>query len=477
MAKCDLSIELEDPNRVYRDGDTIRGKVHVMSTANVNCKKLEVSSGWQTHGRGNKASGTTESLTLYQGEWQPDQTHSYPFELRVSSWPPSYHGHYINIDHYVSARAYVPWSFDPKAESEFIVRPTSPDAPLLSKQNKSTFEAGCFVGGIILAILGAFVAVFVFFMMSEPLVGLIIGLITLPLATFAVIKWILPRWLLGKVEVDLKQERISPGETIVASLALQPKRQVPVNCIVAELIGEEVCVSGSGSNRTTHRHKFFNRLEELQPTSVLRAGERKEFDLQFPVPDDVPYSFDLSDNDLRWTLELRVDIPRWPDWKHILKLQIVPGGNEPDPTPARSWDDDDQDNAEPIMPQASDRGESSGAELSFSEAAEHLRDAKSASDEDQIDLLVQALQGIDFDIQAVIERRLLYSGPDDPKVYPDGYAVWATSQAPRLGLVLFVPHQSGDDFEHTGRDPLSFRGRVIGWDHQHDRLQIQVLEK
>lgn len=477
MAKCDLSIELEEPNRVYRDGETIRGKVHVMSTSNVNCKKLEVSSGWQTHGRGNKASGTTESLTVYQGEWHPDQTHTYPFELRVASWPPSYHGHYINIDHYVSARAYVPWSFDPKAETEFIVRPTSPDAPLLGKQNKNTYEAGCVAAGIIMAIVGAMFAVFAFFMVSEPMVGLIIGLITLPLGAFAFIKWVLPRWLLGKVEVDLKQERISPGDTIEASLALQPKRQVPINCIVAEMIGEEVCVSGSGSNRTTHRHKFFNRLEELEPAGVLRAGERKEFDLQFPVPDDVPYSFDLSDNDLRWTLELRVDIPRWPDWKHVLKLQIVPSGNEPEPTPTAATDDYDADNAEPVMPQASSSVQSGGGELSFAEAAQHLRDAKSASDEEQIDLLVEAIQGIDFDIRAIVERRLLYSGPDDPKVYPDGYAVWATAQDPRLGLVLFVPHQSGDDFEQAGRDPLTFRGRIIGWDHQHDRLQIQVLEK
>ncbi len=69
MAKCDLSIELDDPQAAHPGGGTISGVVRVRVDADVKCKGLEVHSGWRTHGRGNVASEQVGSVILFSGEW------------------------------------------------------------------------------------------------------------------------------------------------------------------------------------------------------------------------------------------------------------------------------------------------------------------------------------------------------------------------------------------------------------------------
>jgi hypothetical protein len=470
MAKCDLSIDLDEPDRVYRPGETVTGTLHVLVDADVRCKGLEIQSGWRTHGRGNVARGTTETVTLFSGEWTAGQRESYRFELSVADWPPSYHGNYINVDHYVDARAKIPWAFDPKASAEFVMRPTSP--PQTDGDQQVTEIRGCFgtaiAGFILIAILMAFGAVTIG-LAANPWIALVFAAIAAPIVLFLVGKFLLPRWLLGNVEAELQTPQVAPGGKVRAKLAFRPKRRVTINRITAELTGSEVCISGSGSNRTTHRNKFFSDVHVLQEAATLRANERQDFEFEFPVPDDVPYSFDLNDNDLNWTVELRVDIPRWPDWTKSLKLQVYPdGGESADSSGRHRVAEADADPGWQNEPPSEDS-------ITFAETAAHLWSVR--EDDEQVDLLVDAVTGLTFDIDTQIERRLLYSGPEDPDVYPDGYAVWARYIDPPLPLALYVPHELGDEFEQAGSDNWTVRGTIIGWDRRHGRLQIKVLPR
>ena len=115
MAKCDLAIELEDPERIYRGGDQIRGTVVVWTDKAVNCSDLVVEANWETHGRGNVTKGEPNRESVFRGEWQPGE-HRYDFQVELARWPPTYHGNYLNVDHYIRARAKIPWSFDPQDE-------------------------------------------------------------------------------------------------------------------------------------------------------------------------------------------------------------------------------------------------------------------------------------------------------------------------------------------------------------------------
>ena len=120
MSKCDLSIELDNPDQLYKTGDSVRCTIHVSVDKTVNCDGLTITNMWQTHGKGNQDSGTIATEELFRGEWQPGE-YSYSCLFEIKEGPLTYRGHYINIDRYIKVRADIPWAIDPKTEIEYIV--------------------------------------------------------------------------------------------------------------------------------------------------------------------------------------------------------------------------------------------------------------------------------------------------------------------------------------------------------------------
>ncbi|OYP38186.1 hypothetical protein [Rhodopirellula sp. MGV] len=477
MPKCDLSIELDEPERIYRTGDKVRGTVSVETDDSVKCKGLTVTSGWRTHGRGNVAKGTAETATVFAGLWEAGQRESYRFELEVADWPPTYYGNYVNVEHFIDARVKIPWAFDPKASHEFTVRPLQAPA---AAYDGSREPSGCFVKAFIAFVVIGMVWVFVGALaafIAIPWVGTVIALVAIPLTLLIAAKTVLPMLMLGKVHSELVDDFVTPGENAKVKLSFQPRRNVSINQISATLTGAEVCVSGSGSNRTTHRHQFFESKHELLSETTLQAGNRREFDLAIPIPGDAPYSFDLSDNDLKWTIKLHIDLPRWPDWSRELNVHVLPNGSvAPDLDPRLDPLTSDLDTDESALHESEvvAAAPPTDGEITFAETATHLW--QSRHNESQVDLLVEAVLGMTFDMSVFVERRLLYSGREDPHVYPNGYAVWARHDNPPLPLVLYVPHELADEFEQAGRDKWPIRGTVVGWDREHDRLQVKVID-
>lgn len=462
MAKCDLTIELDDPEAVHLGGGTITGVVRVNVDANVKCNGLVVTSGWTTHGRGNVASGEVAVETLFQGEWQAGQTEEYRFELPIDDWPPSYHGHYLNIDHYVGASVNIPWAFDPKTSQQFLMQPTCGADGIVNHSVVAQASAALKIIGIVMLIgsllfagmvisqVGAFGLLFLLF----PMAGML----------FWFIRVFLPKYLLGDVQCQFSSEQASPGESVTGELIIQPRRSVSINAITMNFEACEECVSGSGSNRKTHKKMFFEKLETLQEATTLTPAKEHRFPFSIELPEDSPYSIDLADNDLIWKATLRVDIPRWPDWVKTIPLQVVPSGKKSLPKTAQQRPNSDATAQEEVA--------SAPSGITFTETAKHLLSVQ--GDREQLAVLVEAVSGLTFDIEVIVERRLLYSGSDDPHVYKDGYAVWAHCTDPELPMVLYVPHQLADEFEHMGNDVCRGRGTIVGWDSLHERLQVKL---
>jgi hypothetical protein len=464
MAKCDLSIELDDPKTVHQGGGKISGVVRVVVDADVKCTGLEVTSGWKTHGRGNVASDDAGKATLFTGEWRAGENAEYRFELPIADWPPTYHGHYLNIDHYVAARARVPWGFDPKAATPFIMRPScGPEGATVPKKvTEVKGILGCIVGIVILGFVGGILAAIV---AAGPFS---LFFLLLPLGGFGFwfFRVFLPKYLLGEVQYQLSPETVSPGDSVTGELTIRPRKNVPINCVTLHFQAREQCVSGSGSNRTTHKNVFFEKLETLQEATTLRSGNEHRFPLSVKLPEDAPHSVDLDDNDLIWSATLRVDIPRWPDWVKEIPLLVVPSGK-----PVEIQASEPEQFSPPAVTASKQVGPTDGG-ITFAETASHLWGLR--DDREQVETLVEAVSGLTFNLEAVIQRRLLYGGDDDPHVYKDGYAVWARFTDPKLPLVLYVPHELADEFEQAGREVWTGRGTVVGWDSLHGRLQIKL---
>ena len=459
MSKPKLSIELADPDRVYRDGDTVTGIVRVEIDKDVMCSGLVIESVWRTHGRGNVNTGPGQSVTAFQGQWRAGERLEYPFELRVADWPPSYHGHYLNVDHYVDARAKIAWAFDPKASAAFVMRPTTPE----SHQSKSAMQINSVAAKSVIVIV--VLSVLAGFMCAAVGVIVAIGWFATPLLllpvggiAFWVLRVWLPKYLLGNVVFNLVNSDVGAGDVLAGELVLKPRRSVQINGITVKAEGLEQVVSGSGSNQTTHRHPFFDHQETVREAGSLTAGAELRLPIRFKVPRDAPYSLDLPSNKLIWKLELRIDIPRWPDWVKRSVFSVVPSGEA-------------ATQSTPPISKPDDLAESTSG-ITFQETTNHLWQVR--DDANQRDVLVDAVRGMTFSVSAIVERRLLYGGDHDVNPFPGGHSVWARAPDPGLPLVLFVPHDMGDEFEQLGRQQWSGVAKVVGWDTDHGRLQLAL---
>jgi hypothetical protein len=68
----------------------------------------------------------------------------------------------------------------------------------------------------------------------------------------------------------------------------------------------------------------FEEVHILHPAGTLIRGKAvyQRADIQLP-PNDA-FSFEASDNKIEWWAEVRIDIPRFPDWSQKQKLQMAP---------------------------------------------------------------------------------------------------------------------------------------------------------
>ncbi|QDS96455.1 hypothetical protein FF011L_52660 [Roseimaritima multifibrata] len=475
MAKCNLSIDLQNPDTIFVGGETVRGTVTVQADSNVRCNGLTVRSKWTTNGRGNIASEVGEEKTLFDGEWLGGQTYRYDFEVQTAKWPPTYHGHYLNVDHTIEAQADIPWSFDPKADQVIRVTATKlPSAEELSEQVtklKGLPLIGCGAIGML------FVFVFFFAVVVNPFAWILGGIVGIISGIWWFIFRFLPKARLGNVEYKLQTQTLSPGEELIGELVVHPKRDIPINQIKWQVQAEEVCVSGSGSNRRTHRHTLLDQSVPLMQNQTLPGNRETRIPLRITLPADPFYSLDLRDNDLCWKTNIRIDIPRWPDWKGSERFTVVPQSGSTPAAISTSMPtggfavDTSRAAAAMVMGTPVSQPTSSPPEVSFSETMRVLWEAR--NDRMQTDRLIEAVQGIRFQLELIIERRLLY-GVDDPAAYRNGHVIWAHYPDPELPITLYAPSHLGAEFEQLGDKPWQGYGEITGFDRRYGRLKIHL---
>jgi hypothetical protein len=323
MARCDVQIVLDRPDRKYRGGEKVTGSVMVEVTETVRCRALTLERYWQTHGRGNRASGGRYAGPLFEGEWAPG-TYVYPFEFIAPASPLTYYGHYLNIDHYLHARADIPWSSDPRSTIEFVVEPGgvggNDEAPLPDPVASGSDQQSAIGGAIFASILLVFGVIFL-----VPC-----GIVLIPAAVaifFLSMRNRIARTKLGEVTVLVGGFRASPGERLPIDVTIA-RADAKINGVTVKLIGREVCVSGSGTNKSTHKHDLHTHQFTLE--TAPRAGELKAHG-EVELPLTQAYSFASGDNKITWELEVRVDVPNWFDWVRSYPILLTP----PDPAKGR----------------------------------------------------------------------------------------------------------------------------------------------
>lgn len=369
MAKCDLRIELEPGKSTWELGGVVRGEVVVSTDGDVKCDGLSVRATWATHGKGNRAHGEAQWVKLFEGEWTGGPERRYPFELMLpSQGPVRYHGHYLNVGWFIQATADIPWKLDPTTEIELEVEPdsgTEPDwkaqfqtenhVPLeLRLEGESdaatqkaegcgkvvgwVFGLGClaivvaglagFGGGLWAAVsdlrevvagerawgdaIGAtvFVAIALFVVL-----GIVVG----------IARTVLRRRKLGEVRLAIEPAIAGPGDEIRITLAGQPPSALQLNRATVRLRGQEEVVRGSGTNKSTYRHDLHDETLEIGMSRPLAARIPFQIEGTLRIPESAPPSFGASSNELKWWVDVDMDIARCPDWSEKKTLVVAPG--------------------------------------------------------------------------------------------------------------------------------------------------------
>ncbi len=321
MNRCDLSIEFSHADREFQTGEGVRGQVHVVVNKDLRCRGLQLSCFWKTHGRGNTTRQNYYQQMLFQGNWQEGETYTYPFEFQPPLAPLTYHGRYLNIDHYVAVRADIPWAVDPRGEEEFMWR-VGREAPKPANE-EPVLDAGGGCGrrfGLLLAGLLGLLTVLL------PALGMGIWflLLALPAAVLAFLSWrsALAERKLGAVQWGTLGTAY-PGETLPALLQVGPLGNVKIREITATLVGVESVTSGSGTDAKTHTHELHREHQIIASAPVTRRGTVLELQPQIRFPDIDAFTVNLPDNTITWSLTLAIRLVGWPDWVQRREVILV----------------------------------------------------------------------------------------------------------------------------------------------------------
>ncbi|VAW70776.1 hypothetical protein MNBD_GAMMA09-1173 [hydrothermal vent metagenome] len=326
MSKCNVWIEVGDVN--YQPGDTVTGTAYVEVDKECKCDALTIKKYWATHGKGNCDSGAAESLELFTGLWQPG-TYNYPFEFVFERTPVSYHGYNINIDWYLDLRADIPWSMDPRGKQDLI----------LEKCNDDRYSADEVAGEAHSSTELTTQKFSPYILILFPLIFMLIGLYMLivnfdiifgGVFTFAgaaisykFIQSTLAERKLGQVKCELDINTVKPGDEIKCSITFSPKSKIKVNAITASLIGKEISTSGSGTNRSTYYHTFHLNKKKMSPSGHFEKSDYVTDNVLFDIPSDAVASFSARNNDIVWSVEVDIDINKWPDWNKTLAVVVI----------------------------------------------------------------------------------------------------------------------------------------------------------
>ncbi len=322
MSRCDLQIEFYRPDRVFRTGDKVQGWVRVNVDRNVRCRNLNLVARWGTHGQGNPARKNYFQDTLFQGQWIPGEKYEYTFEFEPPPEPLTYHGHYLNVDHFVLVRADIPWALDPRCEEDFLWLPGSvvPAASTESPPPRQVVQS--VVRGIFLLISAALLLCGLFFLTRVLWLGIFLLLVPWLLLGFAWRQEI-ARWRLGPVEWQVPGQ-ISPGQSLTTRVSVGPGRRAAIRDISLRLAGRETVVSGSGSSQSTYRHELVSQTFFLARDPASRPNEVLDLEHTLTFPDIEAWSIDLPNNQVLWSLRLRIRLGWWPDWTWNRTIRLTP---------------------------------------------------------------------------------------------------------------------------------------------------------
>jgi hypothetical protein len=348
MQGVELEILLEDPKKTYAPGDHIKGKVRVIVSEARQCLGLNImltirGTAQVKGGLGKYRFTHLENKvknSLFQGPWSVD-IYEYPFKMEIHDGPFSYQGKIIQVSWLIRAEALTSGGGDIVTEKELSLVPGKPASSSRLPQRtqevvyKETPKSslGCLFLSLFLFLAGAGLTFRAFQSGKDSLMGWGIFLAILGLIIILInLYMIMISQRIALVEARILSGTVSPGEMVPVRLLFQVKKPVELKGIWVTLIGQELAGNvGLRASKKTYLENLCLRKKELPlPIGPVPANVPVEVRGDFSVPSDAPLSLHLADTlgrgiEVRWEVEFRMAMERWPDWFCKEKITITPG--------------------------------------------------------------------------------------------------------------------------------------------------------
>ncbi len=155
-------------------------------------------------------------------------------------------------------------------------------------------------------------------------VGLLLVVTAIVGAQVAFARFVASTW--GDASLTLPRHTIRLGENFAVDFHQEinnPSKSAQAKITAATVCSEWVRYNSGSSTHTRTSAVWRSELvSHGGPRPSDGADLRASF--QVTIPADLPPSFELRDNRLRWMLEVRVATPSFPDAKHFFPFTVVP---------------------------------------------------------------------------------------------------------------------------------------------------------
>jgi hypothetical protein len=149
----------------------------------------------------------------------------------------------------------------------------------------------------------------------HPLIGL--GLL------IYVLRAPLVRLRVQSAVVLANQETFAPGDRVRLQYKQGFKRETEVQGGALELVAQETVTYSAGTSQNTLTHSWS--LERLSVPPGHYSPERPlALEVHWTIPATAMHTFAASDNQFRYFLRARLDIPHWPDYREDFEIVVRP---------------------------------------------------------------------------------------------------------------------------------------------------------
>lgn len=336
MGISSFTVQLEGSRKI-EGGGRVKGVVTVEADSEVKVAEVQIRLVCRTHGKGNTWTNVVEESKQDVGAFTPGVPKTFRFDFLAVNGPASYAGHYVNIEWLVEAELDIAWKVNPKARADFTLVPNlerpysagrlaSTEAMARAEGSKELVKpVGLALGAAAIAACLGFAAWD--FTHDPELFNIVIALTiagAIGIGLFGAARRAAVGAVLGDVHALLDPPVIPPGGKGTLHVHMDPRRPLELNAVRAELKCVERVTQGSGSSESTYTWDVLTEQFKLSGPVEGAPGQHLDFSCPIEIPDNAPYSFEVTDNVVRWTLVTHVDIPRFPDWKREDDIFVLP---------------------------------------------------------------------------------------------------------------------------------------------------------